>query len=284
MICQLCLSKPATTHLTERSPAGKFAEAHYCAECYEAKYLKPSPGPASFPRPRFTLKRIMILVAGWAVPNAITAWIMRSGFIIGTPQQLREWNIAAFLAVNLMIAFFVVWAGLMAWLQKVTWYNQTGGVLPMPVQKRLPLKQQFKAYLVLIPLIAWIVAAIAIGHWLTPKIWPGRRENIALAFGLMFAPFLPFVVLALYRGGWKNPARYEHIRLRWSLMSPIERVLRVMGLIWTLGFVLLMIVSGPSLIRWGGLNPWFPIPAALLILVAGQVVLMAGIAFSARRR
>ena len=53
---------------------------------------------------------------------------MRSGLIIGTPQQLREWNIAAFLAVNLLFAFFVAWAWLMVWLQKVTWYNQTGGV------------------------------------------------------------------------------------------------------------------------------------------------------------
>ena len=284
MLCQLCLSKPAMMDVPERLPAGTHAVAHYCPECYEAKYLKPSPGPASFPRPRITLKRIMILVAGWSVPNACTAWIMRSGFITGTPQQLREWNIAAFLAVNLVLAFGVLCgAGLRNWLQKVMWYNQTGGVLPMPVLKPAPLKQQLKACLLLIPFSAWIVVAIFIEQWLTPRIWPGRRESPGLEMLLMWAPFLPFVVWGLYRGVWKNSAARERIRLYWSLMSPIERVLRVLAIIWMLGSLVLMFFSGPSLVRWG-LKLWFPIPAAFVIVVAGQLVLMAGIAFSARRR
>ena len=86
----------------------------------------------------------MILVALWAVPNAAVAWFMRSGLITGTSQQLREWTIAAFLGVNLVFAFFGAWFGLLTWLQKVTWYNQTGGVLPMPAPERLPRKQQLR--------------------------------------------------------------------------------------------------------------------------------------------
>ncbi len=283
MICQLCLSKPATMRITERLPAGGFAEAKYCLECFEAKYVKPPPGPASFPRPRFTIKNFMILVALWAIPNAVVAWFMRSGLVIGTSKQLREWTIAAFLAVNLVFAFFGAWFCLMAWLQRVTWYNQTGGVLPMPARQRVPRKQQLVASLLFIPAAAWLLAAVSLGHWLTPKTWPRPKTELTLVILIMWAPFIPFVVAALYRGVWKNPVERERIRSWWSLMSPTERVLRAIALFWLLGFFVLMLLAGPSLVR-RGFQPWFPIPPAFVIMIVGQLMLMAGIAFSVRRR
>ena len=99
----------------------------------------------------------------------------------------------------------------------------------------------------------------------------------------MGAPFVPFVIVALYRGVWKNPVARQRIRLRWNLMSPTERVLRALGLIWTLGFFGLMLLNGPSMVRWG-FQLWFPIPPAFVIVIVGQLLLMAGIAFSVRRR
>jgi hypothetical protein len=225
----------------------------------------------------------MILVALWAVPNAAVAWFMRSGLVIGTSKQLREWTIAAFLAVNLVFAFFGAWFCLMAWLQRVTWYNHTGGVLPMPARQRLPLKQQLLGSLLLIPLVAWFLGAIFLENWLTPMIWPGRRTSLTLLTLIMWAPFVPFVVVALYQGVWKNPVERERIRSWWSLMSPTERVLRAIALFWLLGFFVLMVVAGPSLVRWG-FQPWFPIPPAFVIVIVGQLLLMAGIAFSVRRR
>ena len=158
MICQLCLNKPSTIHLAERLPSGSFAEAHYCAECYEAMYLKPQSSTDLFPRPRFTLNNIMMLVAVWAVANAVTAWVMKSGYITGTPQQLREWTVNAFLAVNLVFGFCVVWFYLMTWLQKVSWYKRTGGLVPTP--KKLSPRQQLAACLVVVLLLAWFLVAI----------------------------------------------------------------------------------------------------------------------------
>jgi hypothetical protein len=283
MLCHLCLSKPATMHLTEKLPSGKFGEAHYCSECYEAKYLKPPPGADSFPRPRFTLKKIMILIAVWTVPNAVTAWVMKSNRITGTPEQLREWTMTAFLAVNLVFAFYAGWLGLLTWLQRVTWYNQTGGALPMPVERRPPLKQQLKACVLFMPFFAWIIAAIFLEHWLTPRIWPGRRGSIALLILLMWAPILAILTPLAVRGLRKNPATRERIRLGWSLMSPVERVLRIVAILWMLGFLLLMIQMGPSLVRWG-FTIYFPIPPAFLIVIVGQIALMAGIAVAVRRR
>ena len=43
MLCQLCLGREATCHVTQHVPGGRFEEAYYCAECYEAKLLKPPP-------------------------------------------------------------------------------------------------------------------------------------------------------------------------------------------------------------------------------------------------
>ncbi len=61
MICQLCLDKPATVLMTKHLSSGYLEEAHYCAECYEAKYVKPPPTAGDFPRPRFTLKNVRVV-------------------------------------------------------------------------------------------------------------------------------------------------------------------------------------------------------------------------------
>jgi hypothetical protein len=89
IMCQLCLVKKATRRLTERSSTGRAEEAKYCEECYEAKYVDPHPRRSTFPRPRFTIKAILILVCFCAVVNAVTALVMRSGFITGTMGSVR---------------------------------------------------------------------------------------------------------------------------------------------------------------------------------------------------
>ena len=132
MFCQLCLTRKATCHVTQQVPGGRFEDTYYCSECYEAKYLKPPPSDHGLPRPRFTIKGVMVLVAVLSIPNAIAAWVMRSGYIVGTLAQLRQWTIDAFLAVNLVSGFFVVWFWLMTWVDQVKWYNRSGGIVTSP--------------------------------------------------------------------------------------------------------------------------------------------------------
>src|SRR5262249_43055400 len=95
MLCQLCLDKSARISVTDRS-SGRPGMAFYCARCYAAKYVKSPPGAGAFPLPQFNIRNILIVVAVWAVPNAAVAWFMRSGYVTGTPDQLREWTILAF--------------------------------------------------------------------------------------------------------------------------------------------------------------------------------------------
>src|SRR5438477_5908489 len=99
MICQLCLANAATCHVTERSPSGRFGEAHYCPECCAVKYFKPPPHASEFPKPKLTLQNVMILVAVLAAPNAIAAWAIGSGYL--TPAQVRRWTHVDSLRVNL---------------------------------------------------------------------------------------------------------------------------------------------------------------------------------------
>jgi hypothetical protein len=77
--------KPATLHITERSTPGEFERSSDCAECYDAKWLKPSPKVRDYLRPWFTIRRPMVLVCAWAVPSAVVVWSM---------DQIRAYSLA----------------------------------------------------------------------------------------------------------------------------------------------------------------------------------------------
>ena len=94
----------------------------------------------------------------WAVPNAITAWVLRSGYVTGTPAQLRQWTIHAFSGINLVLGFFVTWGTLLAWLIKVMSYRRTGGLVPMPQQTLTP-RQHLTLIVRMVPILAWCVVA-----------------------------------------------------------------------------------------------------------------------------
>ena len=113
----------------------------------------------------------MILVGVWAVANAIVAWRMRGGYVTGTPEQLSQWTIDAFLGVNLALAFFVLLHYLGYWLNRVRWFNRTGGVLPMPEQK-LTFKQNLQILLAMAPLLAWVFIADRLKGWLISRMGP----------------------------------------------------------------------------------------------------------------
>jgi hypothetical protein len=278
MICQLCLTEAATQHVTERAPCGRFEVARYCAECYEAKFFKPPPSTSGFPRPRLTLKNIMILVGVWAIPNAVVAWVMRSGYVTGTAIQMRQWTRDAFLAVNLVLGFFVVWFGLMIWLFRVMWYKRTGGLVTMPVQKLT--REQYGAWaLSMVPILVWLVVATFLERWLTPKIWPIQRHSAQLLALIECAGVLPIVALRL----WKNHEMRDRIRQEWRAASGLERALRAVAVAWTFGFFLAIVLGGPGLAHWGFVL-WFPIPPAILIGIVVQLALMAAVALSIRRR
>jgi hypothetical protein len=278
IVCQMCLAKPAAYQLTERLPSGRVGEAYYCRRCYRAKYFTPRHIERRFPRPTFTLKNAAILLGVWALPNAIAAWVMRSGYITGTPVQLRQWTNDVFLGVNLVLGFFVVWFYSMWWLGRVLWYKGTGGLVPVPAAKPTP--RQFLTLLArVVPILALCVVAILLDRWVTPKIWPTQRSSPQLLSLILLAGSLPMLALNVS----KNRVLRGIIWQSWRVASWPERVLRAAALFWSLGFVMLIALDGPNLIRLG-FKPWFPIPFVFLIGIGGQLVLFASWVLSVRRR
>lgn len=163
--------------MAERLPSGKVLDAHYCLECFDAKYVG-SPRASDFPRPTFTLKNIMRLSVAWAIPNAIIAWVMRSGYMIGTPEQLDQWSLDAFVGINLVLTVAVLFHFVLHWLSKVMSFNRSGGLMPMPTPTlTLSRAQNIKLSLRMAAIFCWIVVAKFLEEWLTPKFWPRNAPD-----------------------------------------------------------------------------------------------------------
>jgi hypothetical protein len=276
MLCQLCLVKLATYSVTDKLPSGRLGMAYYCPDCYEAKYVKPPPDVGEFPRPRFTIKNILIVVAVWAVPNAMVAWVMRSGYITGTPDELRQWTVVAFLIVNVALAYVIGFSSLVAWLGKVMWFHRTGGVVPIPNRTLTP--RQWLRLLVTISAIGgWAILSAFVTRWLSP---PPSRHFIPLLILISWAP----LVLILVYPSPKNRFWRERVRQDWKTASVRERVLRAMAIGLPIALVAMLLVGGRYLAGWGT-KPFIMLFAVGAVsIIAIQTALMAAVAFSMRRR
>jgi hypothetical protein len=279
MICQVCLAKKATPRVSKRAPGTRCKEGYYCTKCYEAKDLKPPLSAQGFPRPSFTIKSLITLVAGCAFVNAVTAWVMRSGYIVGTPDQLRRWSISACVWVNLIFGFFVMSFSLTGWLGRVMWYKRTGGMVPTPQLELTP--SQIRAAIIWIAsYCVWWLFALVFAVWLVPKLWPmSGVASVQLFVVILFAPLLLIVVLCLL----KNRAMRNRIRQGWTTMSRPEQLLGSVTLAWCVGVMLVLWSGGPNIIFWG-VSLWFPFPPVLLIGIVVALLLTAATAMSTRRR
>jgi hypothetical protein len=276
IMCQLCLSRTATQRVTVHSSAARCDDRYYCSQCFEAKYLQPPSLNRGFPRPRFAIKDLMVLVAVFSVPNAIVASIMTSGLIPGTPDQLREWKTHAFLAANLLPAFMVLFIGVVAWTDRVFIYKWTGGVRTPEAE----LTSRQRRTMIGWPLayIAWSAFALFLSRWLV-KMWPSQLAGTHLVFLILPAP-LPLIAIFMLR---KDRAMRNRIREDWKAMSGPVRLLRIIMLSWLFGTFLVLGLGDWDLAKWG-FRIWFPIPPALLLWFAVTFSLNAAMAISTRRR
>jgi hypothetical protein len=218
----------------------------------------------------------MILLGAWTLANAVVAWVMRGGYVTGTPEQLRQWTIDAFLGVSLFLAFIAIWYSLLFWLDRVKWFNRTGGVLP---RRTLAPKQLLGSLLLVGLTLAWTVVGMFLGRWLVSMLWPAQPPGLWLFIVIWCAPLLPAVVFRAV----KHRAPFERVRQEWMTASGRERALKILALVWAFGFPLWLLNGGRRFLRWG-IQRWFPIPSVLLFWIFVQAALTAGIAFSVRRR
>ncbi len=276
--CQLCVRSPATCRVNRREPDGRCEEGFYCSSCYEAKYVKPPPPEQGVPRLRFTIKALMILVVVFSVPNAIAARILRS--VSGTPQQIREWSVSAFLGINLILGFLVVWLFFQSWLEMLGWYNRTGGLVPMPKPPNAEWKIERAIIVGSLPFVFLGVVAIVFGEWFGRKIWPHQHGGGVRLIVLLEVP--TFALFAWTKLSKDRGAR-NRIRHQWRMMSRGERLIGVIRWACCAGAFLAIILCGGDLLAWMNAQ-WFHIPVIIAIVIVGGTLLNAMQAFSARRR
>ncbi len=128
--------EPSETQRPVASPLGLVEREGYCEPCSVAKDEKQPVAGARGARPQFTIKSFMIVICLWAVPNALVAWVMKSGDVAGTPEQLSQWTIQTFVAVNLVLAFVAGWSFLFVWLIRLVCFKSTDGLASSPPNKR----------------------------------------------------------------------------------------------------------------------------------------------------
>ena len=277
MTCQLCLARAATHRVTDRSPASRSDHRYYCLQCYAAKYVKSPPPGHGFRRPRFTIKNVMVLVALFSIPNAIAAWVMRSGYITGTPVELRRWRIYVFLAVNLVPGFFGLFIAAFAWIDRARIYNRTGGVRVPQIE--LTPRHRRTLIILLFLYVAWFAVALILAKWLVPMVWPAQPPGCQPFFLVLVAPLPLIFVVRLST----DRATRNRLRQDWKAASGPERVLRVVLLAW-FGCIILMLGFGDCLGSLSGSSLWFRMALFVLFGNVVPLLLFAALAMSTRAR
>jgi hypothetical protein len=277
MLCRMCLEAEATIHMLDRPSAEKVVEADYCPKCYDVKYVNPPDRPPAFPRPRFTIKNLMIFAGLFAIPNAAAALIMRSSLITGTPAQIREWTLQAFLFVNIYCGAMAAFGLSLNWLQRAQWHKMTGGLVPMTQPRKLSLKEYFKLFLILLPIICWYLAGLFLIDWLTPMLWPSRRPDPALSTLIISAPLLAWACLRMK----SNRHLVERVSAMWRGADRRERLFRILALSWPLVIGILLISNWRNFLNG---NWMFLLCAAIVLIGGGKLILFSSVIAVTRRR
>lgn len=213
-------------------------------------------GGGGAPRMRFTLKQLMIFVGVLGVVNAVTAVVMRGGYVKGTEEQLRRWTHEIVLGVNLATGFCVAYGVVLVWLSRragIDW-NVRQEVTPTPEEvRKARSEERFSMFL----RIAWIQVTI-----ITDSFW------------IILTSLVIVVLIQVQRYGRDRVVR-ERMRRKWE-ESRGESVFTHLVVVWGLGSAVTIAVWKKAFLHWG-LRLWFPIPPGLLIMIVGMTALaMAG--------
>ena len=277
MLCQMCLEAEATIHVLDRLSYGPPVEADYCPKCYHLKYVNPPARRPAFPRPRFTIKNLMVFAGLFAIPNAAVTLIMRSSLITGTPAQIREWTLQTFLFVSIYCGVMAALVLSLNWLLKVQWYNMTGGLVPMAQPRKLTSRDYLTLPFLILWIVFWFVGGIFLIHWLTSILWPGRRVGPVVPTLIVTTPLLVWAGLRLK----SNRDVIDRVRGLWRGASRRERLLRILALSWS--FVSLMVMFSAGWMHWFS-NPMTSVCALALIVLGGQFLFSSAAVASTRRR
>ena len=131
MLCDSCLSSQATSHVTEVLRTGETVERQFCLHCCTELYFSRCLVETRCPRPRLTLKMLVVAVAIFGVTNATINCAARNALMGRNADEAfaRRWS--ASITLNCSLAVVLLYAFLSSWLRKVAKRAQTQGEIPM---------------------------------------------------------------------------------------------------------------------------------------------------------
>jgi hypothetical protein len=124
----------------------------------------------------------------------------------------------------------------------------------------------------MLPLLAWVVVAVLLDGWLTPRAWPKQRNN-PLVFGLTLGLGLAVTV------AWRVSADRviaERLRRNWKSLTGPELIWMAVAVVWLAALTSVM-STAPSLL-FQPRKPWFDGTALLVLgglLVFGASMMQA---------
>jgi hypothetical protein len=145
VICRMCNQAEATTRVSVPLPGVRPVEAPCCKPCsaHLLGHAQPPPyRPTLFPRPRFTIRHLMILAGVSGFVHIAIILLVRICVGPGNPAGIRAWTLRMALFTDvfgpvLAAEFLAFW-----WFERLRWYRITGRWVPL---KRLAAEQALLA-------------------------------------------------------------------------------------------------------------------------------------------
>ncbi|MHC5542365.1 hypothetical protein ACYOEI_29435 [Singulisphaera rosea] len=267
-------------HPADQLSLGRVVHAHYCPMCQYAKKRIVTLDESHYPKFLFTLKQFMVVVAIFAIPNGLLAWVMRGGILPKPkdPELARQLILSAFLATNLCFSLVVIHVVLAAWLRKMIWYKRTGGIIPYTKRTSQEVSSARNIFVMSFNFVFMsnMITSFVLGGF---RIGRSREDEVFVAVAVL----LGLAALAVTR---VSPAARAWLRAfcdEWRCASAAGRILKILAFS-TLFLVKINIDEILAVMtRLGRISPWLVLPALLLAILGYRTMFMACEASLTRR-
>lgn len=199
---------------------------------------------------QFNIKTLMLVVAIWAIPNALFAWMVRSN-----PRAFPQAE-QSFVGINIslvILALFVVYS------EVLHRYTKRGKSTAQIRAQWADARKNAPSLLVFHALILLSIAFWYFNHFFRIH---------GLHYGHLAVLILVVTVATMVR----SQIRRRPSRRDWTSASFVHVASGIAAIAWTIGAGYTLFVYKPHLLAWG-LKPWFPISPAMLLMLLGMSVL-----------
>jgi len=234
--------------------------------CCTATYFNGRSRYSHFPRPRFTLKTLLVTVALFGVANSTINCAARNR-LIGQGDEVSRRSESAAIALNCSLAIAVFYIFSTAWLRKVVAHARTQGEIPMS-RGRPPLWREDLSWFSM----PWMGISLSVTNWLGAGLAPGQQLKPVL-FVVTSAFVFFFIAAILVRTPATRPL-WLPFSESWKIAGTAERIGGVLASSWPVGVVLFTPFLAKRVLP--ALSYSLIIPALLLLVLGWRLAFHVG--------